>query len=99
MKGLPTCRPPAAAETVPRIFTLADPAEDFHRLMDRNRSAALCGYIHAHRFHLTVIRTLEDIERYAGDPSAGIRKVVRCCSSCGAPLPGPALCTRCRLYF
>lgn len=99
MRGLPPYPTSAAAETVPRVYTLMGQREDFDRLMDRDRSAALCGYIHEHRFHLTAIRTLEEIERYAGDPSAGGLRVVRCCSSCGAPMPGPALCTRCRLHL
>jgi hypothetical protein len=100
MNGFNTSSVLDEVEGMPSVFALTGPAVDFHRVVDRYHAWALCGYIHQHRFHLTVIRALDDIERYAKAPSSEREATaVRRCSSCGAAMARPPLCTRCRLYF
>lgn len=83
----------------PRIYTLAEKPNDFDQLIDRYRRAALVGYIHQRRFHLTLIRSLDGIELHA--PALPLHRNtsrVRC-RSCGASIPHPPLCMRCLTYF
>jgi hypothetical protein len=73
--------------------------DDFDRLIDRHRYAALMGCIHQRRFHLTLIRSIDGLELQA--PVLPLHQPafrVRCCS-CGAPIPHLPLCTRCLTYF
>lgn len=99
MKHSTATSPMTGQSAEPRVFSLSKKPEAFNRMLDRYRASALLGYIHQRKFHLTVIKALDEIELNCSPeafyPSTGRRR----CSSCGAQLMHPPLCTRCLLHL
>ena len=99
MKTSVTHEPADDQIRAPRVYTRAEQPDDFDQLIDRYHQFSLMGYIHQRRFHLTLIRAIDGIELHA--PAEPLhRPTFRLrCRSCGAPIPHPPLCTRCRTCF
>lgn len=97
----PLATHPSAGDQIPasHAIALAEPPGNVNPVIDRGVRSTLFGFIHQRRFHLPLIRALDGIELHA--PSVPPDQTVSPtrCRSCGAPIPHPPLCTRCRTHF
>ena len=97
MKPLATHTPLGNRIPAPHAIALAQPPGDGDPILDRR--STLLGFIHQRRFHLPLIRALDGIELHAPSVPPDRTLSLARCRSCGAPIPHPPLCTRCRTYF
>ena len=84
---------------LPHVITPAEPPDDFNPVSDHGARSTLFGFIHQRCFHLSLIRALDGIELHAPSVPQNRNGSRARCRSCGAPIPHPPLCARCRTQF